>query len=315
MCTTNRLDWFCGKVARRLLAGLLAQSAGLIFATNLPVEETFDDEIADGFYVAGTAGAYEIVSDSEGYAYRASLSKSTGHASASAGLLLDNAADTAFIVSTKLVISSLTAPGTSGINAGLGLYSSTVDFNASGQYRLLYQFTQGNAGKLQILRNGTAAAISTAVLPPRLNVPYILQAIITHESGEVTIKGLLSDDADTITVTFTDPAPLPGAYFGYRTALNAVGGTASVVVKYDDFDVVTTIPPPQAGDQSVTGSLSVGGIMDVTGNSITFGSQDGTYAAGLLYDDEYGELTFDLTHPDGSAGDLLQENLLNTANE
>lgn len=267
-------------------------------ASLLPFSEDFNDGVADGFSVAGTAGVYTVVSNSGEHGYHAILSAPSGNATASAGLTMDNAASEAFVISTKVVISSIAAPSTSSVNVGFGLFSNTVDFTASGQYRLVYQLTQGNAGKLQIIRNGTSVALSTAILPARLNVPYMLQAIITHADGEVTIKGLLSDDSNTITVTITDPAPLPGAYFGYRTALNAVGGTASVAVNYDDFSMISAISDTPAGDLTVAGNLFLNGTLDVAGNDITFGSEAGDYGAAFFYGDR--QLTVHLTSPDGA---------------
>jgi hypothetical protein len=276
---------------------LLPLTAAFLSAGTAPLSETFDDNLADGFTQAGTSGVYSLQAQSpSGYAYRATLASGTGHTTASSGLVIDNVAGTAFSVTTQLVITSLTAPGSGSINAGLGLFSSTADFSTGSQYRLLYQLSSGNAGQLLLLRNGTTIAQSTALMPPRLNITYTLRAYVSYASGTATIRGQLSDDANTIAVTATDNAPLPGLYFGYRTALNPSGGATSVTINYDNFAVAPTPTTPAGDPGTTTGSLSVGGTLDVNGNAITFGSSGGTYAAGLLYDDAAGgDLLFDLT--------------------
>lgn len=293
MCLPS-LERLCLKL---LLCSVVITSSIPSRASSLPVVEDFDDGVADGFSMAGVSTVYTVTSNSGGQGYQASLSAPTGNVTGSTGIALDDVA-TAFVVSTRVTVSSFTAPSTSGVNVGLGLFSNTVNFSEGGQYRLIYQLAQGNAGKLQIIRNGTSIALSTAIIPPRLNVSYTLQAIVTHANGEVTIKGLLSDDANTISVTITDPAPLPGRYFGYRTAVNAVGGIASLIATYDDFTLIT--PSFTEGEHNIMGNLSVGGNVDATGGAVTYGSFGETYGAGVAYDDFNHRSVFEVSSAEGS---------------
>lgn len=269
-----------------------------LLAVSAPFSETFDSYQVTEFTHAGTSGAYRLEAQApSGYAYRATLASTTGHTTASSGVQIDNVAGTAFSVATELEISSLAAPNSASVNAGLGLFSNTTDFSTGSQYRLLYQLSSGNAGKLVLLRNGVTVARSAAILPPRLNQTYTLRAHVSHSSGSIRIKGQLSDDSNTIALSATDDAPLPGIFFGFRTALAPSGAMTNVTVNYDNFSV-TPASSDSGGETSPTGSLSVAGTLDVGGNAITFGSSNGTYAAGLLYEDTAGgDLVFDLTSP------------------
>jgi hypothetical protein len=218
-----------------------------------PYLETFDGGTAADF--SASAG-YTIQPDSpSGNVYQAVVSSGSGGANVTSAVQVTNVAGTAFAVGTEFTVDSLTPGGTSTLNLGLGILSTTADLSSGNQYRILYTTGTGaDTGKITIQEGGTTRATSTGVIPVTQDVPYFLTVEVTYSGANPTITAHLTQGASAISATFTDTTtPFAGEFFGYRTAVNAVGGTAAENIDYDNFGVV-----PEPGSVGVLGAGAVG---------------------------------------------------------
>ncbi len=225
----------------------------------LPYAETFDsyavgNTAVNNFTESNTA-AYTIVNNgvSGDNQYHASISSASGAGNGSAGVQITNAVGNAFHIQTDIIVRTFTAPTGSTTNLGLGLFGDTADFSAGNQYRLLYTTanpTAGNIGKLTLTKtsgSGLGGTLSsTSAIAVAVGAILTLSADISYTGSTLNINGSLTDGVNTITLAATDTSPLVGQFFGYRTAVNAAGGTATEAADYDNFSVV-----PEPGATSV----------------------------------------------------------------
>lgn len=275
---------------------VLLLSCSATFAVTAPYIENFNDGVANGFLTAGTSGSYGIQAESGGFSYRSSLSGSSSAQSASAGVSINNVSGVSSVVTTDFEITSLTASGSSTALAGLGLFSNTQEFSSATAYRLYYE-TNGTSGSLRLVKGSVTMATSSG-LAPRLNVKYTLSAIVTYSGGTMTIQGVLYDDTNAIAVTSFDAQPLTGTYFGYRTAINTAGASTAITVRYDNFEVLLDTGAPV--DATIPGNLSVGGSVEISGNTFTLGESGATYAASLVYNPATADFGSQLTSAAGA---------------
>ncbi|HYE18357.1 MAG TPA: PEP-CTERM sorting domain-containing protein [Tepidisphaeraceae bacterium] len=218
-----------------------------------PYSEDFDDGVADDF--SASAG-YTIQADSpSGNVYQAVVGSSSGGANATSAVQVTNVVGSAFAVGTEFTVDSFTAAGTSTLNLGLGILSTTADLSSGNQYRILYTLgTGGDTGKITIQEGGTTRATSTGVIPVTQDVPYFLKVEVTYSGSNPTIMAYLTQGASEISATWTDTTtPFAGEFFGYRTAVNAVGGTVTENIDYDNFGVV-----PEPGSVGLLGAGAAG---------------------------------------------------------
>jgi hypothetical protein len=249
-----------------VVAGLLLSSADAASASVITVTENFNsyatgDTPVTGFTESNTA-AYTIVPGptTGDQRYRASLSSASGGANASSGTQIAGVVGNNFSVSTLFNVTSFTANGTSTLNLGFGLLGTTANFSDTGaesQYRVLFTIASGttaDVGVVNFQETATNFTIGTGInqqvrgasIGVATGVDYLLTVDGTYNaSGHLTMVATATrlDTNASTTSTVTDTTPRAGSFFGYRTALNAAGGSAAMVVNYDNFSL-TAVPEP-----------------------------------------------------------------------
>ena len=219
-----------------------AAAASVAGAATLPFAENFDDGAAPDF---SSAAAYTIQPDApSGNVYQAVISSTAGAANSTSAVQVTNAVGSSFRVATEFTVDEFTTAGTSTLNLGLGILSNTANLSDNNQYRVLFTLAAtSNVGRITIQEGGTTVATSAAALPVTLDVPYTLSVDVTYAGANPTLAAVVTQGTNTITAAYTDTAsPFAGQFFGYRTAVNAVGGSVSENIDYDNFSV--TVPEP-----------------------------------------------------------------------
>jgi hypothetical protein len=239
----------------------LAATAG---AATIPFSQNFDtlgtgNTAVPNFTESNTA-AMTIEADGAGKDYQASISGTSGAVNVSAAVQLTNAVGNAFSISTQMTVDAVSGSTGSTINSGLGLFSDQANFSSGSQYRLLFtSFSSSNTGKLTLTEHATSSGL-TGTLTSGSSISGFVGKVLTltanisyNASNHLLINASITDGTTTLNVSGTDTSPRSGQYFGYRTALNAVNGTASINVDYDEFSVV---PEPAS-----LGLMAMGGLL------------------------------------------------------
>jgi hypothetical protein len=244
------------RLPKAVLATLTAASSACSAAT-VPFSDDFESygtgNVTVGQFVESSPALYTIVADSlfADQNYQAIIASNSGGLSASAAVAFPGLAGSDFGVSTTFRIDSFTTTSGSTINLGLGALGTDPHFSNGNQYRILFTVfspTVAEHGTINIQENGTtfASQIRGASIGVALDVDYTLTLSGTYIGSSLALTATATrlDTQASTTTTVTDTTPPSGQHFGYRTAVNAVGGAVSEDVEYDNFSVV---PEPASG--------------------------------------------------------------------
>ena len=245
-------------------------------AASVPFLETFDaaatgTALPSGFVesvgAAGTTANYSVEPDAPAgndlQALMVATTAATGTtgvpANASAAVSFPALTAANFVISSEFTIDAFTAGGTgSTLNFGLAARGTVANFSSGQNYRLLYSpYTPGagaGTGRLTLGENGgtglTGTLSSAGTITPTAGLTGTLTLTGAVIGGTLTLTGTLVSGGTTLTVTGTDASPTAGEFFGYRTALNAVLGTAEagpLTSSEDiDYDNLSVVPEPAA---------------------------------------------------------------------
>jgi hypothetical protein len=217
----------------------------------VPFSETFETygtgDVTAGDFVESSPLLYTIVADAMfgDNNYQALVTSGSGALNGSAAVAFPGIAGTNFTVSTRFRIDSFTTAGTSTLNLGLGVLGSDPNFSSGTQYRILFTVSSsvvGEPGTINIQENGTtfASQLRGTSIGVALDTEYTLALTATYTGSTVALSATATrlDTNASTTTTVTDTTPQSGQYFGYRTAVNAVGGGVSEDIEYDNFSVV-----------------------------------------------------------------------------
>jgi hypothetical protein len=243
-----------GKIlSRRKRAFLGAAAVGFAVATSagaatIPFTDNFDaDPLGTSpptGFTAGGATTYSVVQQSGAdNAAQAASSANSG----SIGVSLTNVTDNALTLSTDARLTALTSGTSPAANFGFGLFGQSANFSANTEYRVLFT-TIGTNGTIGIVRNGTNVTGTTSgqAVPIAVGTDYTLTVTATPQAnGSLAFHATGTDGTKTTIFDYTDPTPLTGTFFGYRTATNGAGTTETV--QYDNFSVTGTPVPEPAG--------------------------------------------------------------------
>ena len=224
-------------------------------AATVPFSESFDSygtgNVTAGEFIESNTAIYTIVEDAllagdNNFQAILSATGTTGTpANASAAVAIPGLAGNNFMLSTKFRIDSFTTASTSTLNLGFGVLGSDPNFSSGTQYRVLFTVSSASAGEpgtINIQENSTtfASQVRGSSIGVVLDVDYLLTLTGTYSGGSLALAATATrlDTMAATTTTVTDPTPQSGQYFGYRTALNAVNGSVSEDIEYDDFSVI-----------------------------------------------------------------------------
>jgi hypothetical protein len=235
----------------RLLISAWFGAAVSCSAAIVPFSETFESygtgDVTVGEFVESSPLLYTIVADAMfgDNNYQALVSSGAGAVNGSAAVAFPGLAGTNFTISTRFRIDSFTTISTSTLNLGFGVLGNDPNFSNGTQYRILFTVSSSNAGEpgtINIQENGTtfvSQARGTSI-GVALDTEYTLSVTGTYTGGTIALSATATrlDTNASTTTTVTDATPPSGQYFGYRTAVNAVGGSVSEDIEYDNFTVV-----------------------------------------------------------------------------
>ena len=238
------------RIARFSLASLLLVAASASAAT-APFSESFETYVVGDFpvgeFTENNSSIYTIVADAIGadQNYQALVTSASGGVNGSAAVAFPGLAGSNFTVSTRFRIDSFTTASTSTLNLGLGVLGTSADFSTGSQYRILFTVSSASAGEpgtINIQENGTtfASQVRGSSIGVVLDTEYLLSLTGTYTGGTIALSATATrlDTMASTTTTVTDATPPSGQFFGYRTAVNAVGGSVSEDIEYDNFSVV-----------------------------------------------------------------------------
>lgn len=238
-------------ISLRNAAALGLAASATSFAAIAPYSEDFESVAvgnnAVSNFTESNTSMYTIVQDSilGDQNYRASLSANSGALNGSSAISIPSLAGSEFTISTQFRINSFTTTSGSTINLGLGILGDNPNFSTGNQYRILFTVTSSTVaehGAINIQENGTTFASQArgAGIGVELDVEYLLSVTGTYSGSTISLlaRATRLDTMASTTTTVTDATPPSGEYFGYRTALNAVSGTASESIDYDNFAAV-----------------------------------------------------------------------------
>lgn len=200
------------------------------------------DISSSGFTEATATGTADYTLT--GTALNANVSSASGGANRAAGIAitdLGGVTNRNFVVTTDFILNSSTGSATSTTNFGLGILGDTANFSTGNQYRILYTTYQNGAANntLSIIENTTTLATSAGTITEFNGMTGTITVTGTYNlSGHLQLDAVLTSGSSTITASFLDTTPKNGTFFGYRTAVNASGSSASLDVTYDNFSVI-----------------------------------------------------------------------------
>jgi len=219
-----------------------------VSAALVPYNQNFDgltagtDISSSGFTEATATGTADY--SLTGTALNATVSSASGGANRAAGIDitdLGGVTNRNFVVTTDFILNSSTGSASSTTNFGLGILGDTANFSTGNQYRILYTaYQNGTANNtLSIVENTTTQATSAGTITEFNGMAGTITVTGTYNlSGHLQLDAVLTSGSSSITASFLDTTPKNGTFFGYRTAVNASGSSASLDVTYDNFSVI-----------------------------------------------------------------------------
>jgi hypothetical protein len=267
--------------AMLVFGNITATQAAVIFEANFDGLASGTDIAPAGFTEPTGTGNANYSLNGSGMTFNASATttNTTGVASnKSAAINLPGMASNIdpFTISTNYTLDSFVGGAASTINFGLTLFGSDPNFSTGTNYRVLFTpFAAAGTStrRLSISEFGSSTGTTAPQVISTEQVPSA--TLVDGMTGTLTVTGYYSltgalnleatFTAGSTTLTsglFTDPTPLTGSLFGYRSALNAQGNTggngatASLNVTYDNYSV-TTNPVPEPGTMALTICMSV----------------------------------------------------------